>query len=63
MMKISVIGAGTMGAGIAQIASTNGHNVCVYDQSERATKNAEKKILKKYQKNWQKRLTLLAKDV
>ena len=31
MMKVSVIGAGTMGAGIAQIAATNGHEVCLYD--------------------------------
>ena len=30
-MKISVIGAGTMGTGIAQIAATNGHEVCLYD--------------------------------
>lgn len=28
---IGVIGAGTMGAGIAQVASTNGHKVYVYD--------------------------------
>ena len=33
-MKISVIGAGTMGTGIAQIASTAGHEVCLYDSFE-----------------------------
>ena len=27
MIKVSVIGAGTMGSGIAQIAATKGHEV------------------------------------
>ena len=31
MTKVSVIGAGTMGSGIAQIAATKGHEVCLYD--------------------------------
>ena len=31
---IGVIGAGTMGAGIAQVAAKYGHRVCLYDQSE-----------------------------
>ena len=31
MIKVSVIGAGTMGSGIAQIAATKGHEVCLYD--------------------------------
>ena len=35
-MKVSVIGAGTMGAGIAQIAATNGHEVCLYDSFDGA---------------------------
>ena len=30
-MKISIIGAGTMGAGIAQVAAKNGHEVCLFD--------------------------------
>ena len=30
-MKVSVIGAVTMGTGIAQIASTNNHEVCLFD--------------------------------
>ena len=45
-MKVSVIGAGTMGAGIAQIASTNGHEVCLYDSFDGAIENAEKKLIK-----------------
>jgi 3-hydroxybutyryl-CoA dehydrogenase len=44
MMKISVIGAGTMGAGIAQIAATNGHEVCLYDSFDGAIESAESKL-------------------
>lgn len=35
---VSVIGAGTMGAGIAQVAATHGHPVLLFDMSEEATK-------------------------
>ena len=44
MIKVSVIGAGTMGSGIAQIAATKGHEVCLYDSFEGAIENAEKKL-------------------
>ena len=43
-MKISVIGAGTMGTGISQIAATNGHEVCLYDSFEDSIKNAKAKL-------------------
>lgn len=46
MIKVSVIGAGTMGAGIAQIAATNGHKVCLYDSFEGAIETAETKLKK-----------------
>ena len=46
MIKISVIGAGTMGAGIAQIAATNGHEVCLYDSFDGAIETAEAKLKK-----------------
>ena len=46
MMKVSVIGAGTMGAGIAQIAATNGHKVCLYDSFDGAIETAEIKLKK-----------------
>jgi len=46
MIKVSVIGAGTMGAGIAQIAATNGHEVCLYDSFDGATETAETKLKK-----------------
>jgi len=45
-MKVSVIGAGTMGVGIAQIAATKGHEVCLYDSSHEAVKTAENKLKK-----------------
>ena len=45
-MKVSVIGAGTMGAGIAQIAATNGHEVCLYDSFDGAIESAESKLKK-----------------
>lgn len=48
MIKVSVIGAGTMGSGIAQIAATKGHEVCLYDyfnDSLDKSKNKLKKIL------------------
>ena len=46
MIKVSVIGAGTMGAGIAQIAATNGHKVCLYDSFVGAIETAETKLKK-----------------
>jgi len=46
MIKVSVIGAGTMGMGIAQIAATKGHEVCLYDNYDAAIKNAKHKIEK-----------------
>ncbi len=45
-MKVSVIGAGTMGAGIAQIAATKGHEVYLYDSFDGAIETAKNKIKK-----------------
>jgi len=49
-MKIGIIGAGTMGIGIAQVAATNGCKVWVYDanarQVETATLGLEKTLAK-----------------
>ena len=44
MIKVSVIGAGTMGSGIAQIAATKGHKVCLYDSFDGAIENAQEKL-------------------
>ena len=46
MIKVSVIGAGTMGMGIAQIAATKGHQVCLYDNYDGAIEKAKIKIQK-----------------
>jgi len=46
MIKVSVIGAGTMGTGIAQIAATNGHEVWLYDSFDGAIESAENKLNK-----------------
>lgn len=49
-MNIGIIGAGTMGIGIAQVAATNGCKVWVYDanvaQTEKATAGLEKTLSK-----------------
>ena len=46
MIKVSVIGAGTMGTGIAQIAATKGHEVCLYDAFDGAIENSQNKLNK-----------------
>ena len=50
MKNVGIIGAGTMGIGIAQVAATNGCKVWVYDanakQVETATVNLEKTLTK-----------------
>jgi len=46
MIKIGVLGAGSMGAGIAQVASTAGHKVVLFDTNEEALKIADDKLLK-----------------
>lgn len=43
---IGVIGSGTMGQGIAQIAATFGHKVVLYDVSEVALQNAQSSLEK-----------------
>jgi 3-hydroxybutyryl-CoA dehydrogenase len=40
-MKIGVIGAGTMGSGIAQVAAQNNHEVILIDASENALRKAQ----------------------
>ena len=46
MIKVSVIGAGTMGTGIAQIAAIKGHEVCLYDSFDGAIENSQAKLNK-----------------
>jgi 3-hydroxybutyryl-CoA dehydrogenase len=44
--KIAVIGSGSMGAGIAQVAATAGHDVCLFDNSREALEIASGKLTK-----------------
>ena len=43
-MKVAVLGAGTMGSGIAQLAAMHGHDVRSYDVSEHALDRAARNI-------------------
>lgn len=45
-MNVGVIGAGTMGSGIAQVASTNGCEVVLFDKSLEALKQSEHQLNK-----------------
>jgi 3-hydroxybutyryl-CoA dehydrogenase len=44
--KIAVIGSGSMGTGIAQVAATSGHAVCLFDNSSEALERASGKLKK-----------------
>jgi len=44
--KIAVIGSGSMGAGIAQVAATAGHHVCLFDNNSEALEAASTKLTK-----------------
>jgi len=44
--EIAVIGAGTMGRGIAQVAASNGHNVVLYDVNMEVLESAENNLQK-----------------
>ncbi|MGE0637967.1 MAG: 3-hydroxyacyl-CoA dehydrogenase NAD-binding domain-containing protein [Bacteroidia bacterium] len=41
MIKVGVIGSGAMGSGIAQVASTAGHSVVIYDTNKSALEKAK----------------------
>ncbi|MBL7765171.1 MAG: 3-hydroxybutyryl-CoA dehydrogenase [Chitinophagaceae bacterium] len=43
-MKIGIIGSGTMGAGIAQVAATAGCQVVVHDQAQQVVDHAKKQL-------------------
>ncbi len=46
MIKIGVLGSGSMGSGIAQVAATAGHEVILYDNNPDALQRASEKLLK-----------------
>ena len=45
-MKVGVIGSGSMGSGIAQIAASKGHSVKLYDSNSSSLEGAVNKINK-----------------
>lgn len=45
-MKIGVLGAGSMGAGIAQVAAQSGHDVVLFDTNAEQLDNAKRKLAK-----------------
>jgi 3-hydroxybutyryl-CoA dehydrogenase len=50
--RVSIIGAGTMGSGIAQLISTHGYAVNLVDLSEDILKNAKKSIEKNLERHY-----------
>ncbi len=46
MQKIGVLGAGSMGSGIAQVAATAGHEVMLFDTNSEALQKASEKLQK-----------------
>ena len=40
MMKVGIIGSGSMGSGIAQVAATFGHDVYLFDTNAEALEKA-----------------------
>ena len=45
-MKIGVLGSGSMGTGIAQVAATAGHSVVLYDNNPAALDRARASLEK-----------------
>lgn len=67
MIQIGIIGSGAMGAGIAQVAATAGHNVIVYDNNQVALDKAKanldstlKKLVEKQKITNEKAKSILA---
>src|SRR5690554_3769390 len=45
-IKVGILGAGTMGAGIAQVAAQSGHHVTLVDINEKVIREAQNKLRK-----------------
>ena len=48
---IAVIGAGTMGSGIAQVAAQNNHSVVLVDTNKKTLENSKSKTSKNFKEN------------
>jgi len=46
MIKVGVIGSGSMGIGIAQVAANAGHEVVLFDTNQQAVEKAMNKLQK-----------------
>ena len=46
LIKVGIVGAGSMGSGIAQIASTAGHEVILFDTNEKMLSNSQAALAK-----------------
>jgi 3-hydroxybutyryl-CoA dehydrogenase len=44
--RVGIIGAGAMGSGIAQVAATAGHEVCLFDLSEKSLQKSKASLAK-----------------
>ena len=62
-MIVGIIGSGSMGAGIAQVAATAGHNVVVYDNNAAALEKAKKNLAATLQKLQEKGKITSADDI
>ncbi len=62
-MIVGIIGSGAMGAGIAQVAATAGHNVVVYDNNAAALEKAKKNLAATLQKLQKKGKITSADDI
>jgi 3-hydroxybutyryl-CoA dehydrogenase len=62
-MKVGIIGSGAMGAGIAQVAATAGHNVVVYDNNTAALDKAKKTLAATLQKLQEKGKITSAEEI
>ena len=60
---VAVLGAGTMGEGIAQTAASAGHPVMLYDISLQQLENAIENIVKRLERSMKKEKLLLKKEI
>ena len=60
---VAVLGAGTMGEGIAQTVASAGHPVMLYDVSPQQLENAIENIAKRLERSVKKEKSMLKKEI